>query len=489
MYIGPWQEYNLSKEKKHLQSNQIPTDVRKGIEDVLLQSLDPNAAKAALQAMNQYLQQQAKNGTPRSTVSDNLQTDFVSLDWKDSNNQSLRPIRPNLPKANKNPRFANNRAILQLPPIETNLILDPDEVTNTQQPSKKDSSQPLTVTAVLRAVNSARETSYQSQSNGAPLSVRSSKSEPVQPSNRLPKIPKIKDLPPPSSSSIPTPKTSSSTSTNKSYDSNAIVNFLRMERNERAKNEIGKLTGWDRSMKKNNGGSNNSNHSTIKLEPLSSHDRKLQQIQHMKELYLQQQQQATASNKLLLEPINAPSATSSPLKGRIKDMSDSFTFDETPIVTDLDITEQDLLKVSKYFESMNLAHLLSSHNAEEKIQHQKVHNALDRGNTLLHSSPKKDANNLITNLNTASNSPAKPLITPRRLILPIESFTDEDDGDNFPLSRDSANIKPVNTQVPKSRQFSAPRDIQNDLKSPMPFHDGGVDGLLSWTKNLNLDDF
>jgi hypothetical protein len=54
MYIGPWQEYSLSKGK---QTEKVQNDVRKEIENVLLQTLDPNAAGAALKAMEQYFQQ------------------------------------------------------------------------------------------------------------------------------------------------------------------------------------------------------------------------------------------------------------------------------------------------------------------------------------------------------------------------------------------------------------------------------------------------
>lgn len=92
MYIGPWQEYKLSKEKTHHQ-NSVPTHVQKEIEDVLLQTLGPNAAHTALKAVDQYFQQQqqqTRNETPRSAFSDNTATDFLSVPWKEGNQSRRR---------------------------------------------------------------------------------------------------------------------------------------------------------------------------------------------------------------------------------------------------------------------------------------------------------------------------------------------------------------------------------------------------------------
>ncbi len=93
MYIGPWQEYNLSKQSKQTLIN---ASTRNDIEKAIYASLDPEAAKLAIQALNPVLNQKEQN---------------------QGSNSSRRP-----PHNRRNSR--NNRNIGFLPPISS--ILNPN---------------------------------------------------------------------------------------------------------------------------------------------------------------------------------------------------------------------------------------------------------------------------------------------------------------------------------------------------------------------------
>jgi hypothetical protein len=360
MYIGPWQEYSLSKERK---VPNISKNVIKGIEDVLLQSLEPDAAHAALKAMDQFLQQNNESQSVDRKVSPRTQNrpillpstyfadkqDFQTIDWNNNDKIPSRPLRPSGPKGSRHPlrhpRIIHlddsAKARRHLPPLNTDTVHTAlDSPSNHVSPAHAASSSPSsTVGSILRIVNSARDAKGR---NPSPLSVRSSKSEPIRRSNQLPKL----NVPPhptvPLSSGAVSSDASSlpssfnqSSSDKKAYDSNAIVNFLRMERNERAKTEIMKLTGWGK-------GSNGK----IQLNPLQKEEEKLQRITHMKELYLP----PPKTQKILLDPLQTDSRTI-PAKFSFSDSGNGTPVDRSPIIRDIEITEEDLLKVSKYFDS------------------------------------------------------------------------------------------------------------------------------------------
>lgn len=226
MYIGPWQEYNLSKAR----SSRVDAKLRPGIEQALLSTLDPATAQKAMEAMIPYFE---------------------------------KPSAPTQSRAGHHfhgGRVNRKRTIHTLPHIPSSLSPSP-------------------------TVISARERSLQSSS---PLSVRSSQSEPIRYSNAPSKVAGSKpmleftdslyssypvDLP-----AIKPPYSQPA------YNSPAMLNLLRLERQSKARDQIAALTGWKVDRTKST--DTESTDQRRKTQKDSQHDAKLEHVNQMKQLYL-----------------------------------------------------------------------------------------------------------------------------------------------------------------------------------------------------------
>jgi hypothetical protein len=468
MYIGPWQEFRLSKAKQSQGKTQ--DELRKEIENVLLKTLDPDAAETALKAMDGYFHQhQGAIITPNQTLllplpeKTEFNSDFQAIDWL-QNGSTPRPLKPNPPRGQRHtPRNHHIQQIRnsRLPPLEMNNVrYDETQSEHSQStPQGKGSgtpTQPLTTAAIMRVANSSQEsyTYYQKKRDPSPLSVRSSQSEPIKTSNRLPQIHKnntknnkntnnynYTNAPPvisdDLSSKAPSPTPSFA------YDQNAIVNFLKMERNQRAKDDIYKLTGWDKQLQ-----------TQSKLKPINlTQEQKLNQINQMKELYLLEQQQ-------LQQPPTKKTTQLEPLINRkavVYDDTDSFTQkipndgEETPVISDMDLTETDFMKVSKYFKQEDLSHFQQS-----------------------------------TNNNKSNNVQLSLLQTTNRK----EEFiiSSQDNKERITVTEKSSSYRNNDSSF-VSQDLSTSSVVTISSPTPGTAYTGGVDNLLKWTKELNFDDF
>lgn len=279
MYIGPWQEYNLSRKQANPTLNPA---IRNEIEKAIQDSLDPESAKIALKAMNPYL--------------GNISNDI--------------PRKP--PPRRRNTR--NNDGSPFLPPI--NILLHPE--------------------ARMRRDNQI----------SSPMSVRSTKSEPIQ-STRLPAISvstndngakSARRAPP----MVESPKAVPSVEKQPPYNAPAMLNLLRLERARDASNQIKALTGWK--------GVTRSVDRTVE----ESTESKIEQVNAMKQVYL------SRSNGP--QPNLLPSLTNKTVLGSEVELggtakrpyTDSINSNgasplQTPRIDDLALTHSELNIVSKYF--------------------------------------------------------------------------------------------------------------------------------------------
>lgn len=297
MYIGPWQEYKLSKQRGNDRprlppkggpssinsQTPVPLDVMKQLEKALQNSLDPAAAQAAVQAMNQVLRSQMQLGEesdyqsfPSHTVnkthghhpthhSINAQHSIDSLSTHMAQQRQQRG------SGHEKSSHHNSHGQRADSP-RRNVLLYPTD----QFSSERDRH------FVPMMILSARDNYNHQQHQPSPLSVRSSQSEPIQslpslihitPAVSKQVIPQYNSLtsknlainhqrlmqqkeydgggrrdsyPDQTVNSAPkVPEPATVIAAKSGYDTTALVNFLRMERNQRARAEISKLTGWN----------------------------------------------------------------------------------------------------------------------------------------------------------------------------------------------------------------------------------------------------
>ena len=338
MYIGPWQEYNLSKARTGAEvGNKVNESLRPGIEQALLQSLDPEVAKKAMEAMMPYFGKPTAPPQPRQQ------------------NHHHRNI-------------GRKRAIRNLPALHSSI------------------NSPLAVTARERSLHSS-----------SPMSVRSTQSEPIRYTNTFnravePPTPKI-STPRRSVPSASQPGTSKDyvsieesppRHAQPAYDASAAVNILRLERNTKARSEIAKLTGWkiDPSLgigigMSDNIKAQNQNTSMHQRVVKDSMESRLVQVNTMKQLYLagkEQNKSDQSSDGLRLPPLyknthethtltlsnlakhNDRHGTETDLRLPPVDTAVPFTpysVDtplRTPRIGDIDLNDEAFGLVSKYFQ-------------------------------------------------------------------------------------------------------------------------------------------
>lgn len=339
MYIGPWQEYNLSRSR----ASRVDERLRPGIEQALLSTLDPETAQKAMEAMIPYFD---KPNAPSQVRAGSYQ------------NQTYRTSR--------------KRTIHTLPHIPSAL-----------SPS----------TTVI----SARERNLHASS---PLSVRSSQSEPIRyangpkrPSEDTQKKPKTPDFTDsiyshyetvlPSIKQVPP-------HTQPAYNSPAMLNLLRLERNSNnhARSQIAKLTGWKPKETDTDGSTFEKGTADrhLKTTQESNNEAKVDQVNKMKQLYMSGgAETSTNTGKLHFPPISGASSDTTTISkltttnlahhnsssdvrnpafktahkvSAVSEVKYSETLtDEAPIQTprvgDVDLDDAAFNLVSKYFQAGN----------------------------------------------------------------------------------------------------------------------------------------
>lgn len=336
MYIGPWQEYNLSKNKQP--ANKNTSNIRKELEETLLKNLDENSAQAAIQAVSSFFQ----NENITNKLSLNAKLSILEKSKIPSLPQKKSQYRPNIRKT----RLVTSQ---KLPPI----VYDPN---HSPQPNL---NQPLKTLSI----------SARGDSKSTPLSVRSTQSEPTKlPSlyssnSSTHKPPEFPSRPLTGQSEMSSVSANSQflgNSQNKStydqnipplqpqaYDNNAMVKFLRMERNNKAKSEIMKMTGWKNSNSDNQKSTNFENSDSCLQDQKRDikKELKIEQVNHMKELYISH-----------INKVNSPKE---PLKNSFE--HSGIAFDDrlespniiSPRVKEIELTDNELSKVSKYFKAFD----------------------------------------------------------------------------------------------------------------------------------------
>ena len=479
MYIGPWQEYNLSRGKsssstvKAVQQEKL----KKDLEQALTSTLDPNAARAAMKVMETILQQQQQPIAPSSltpihhyTVINSDQGKVFSTTTTLENGE-INPQRPNHHARGSKQRSGKRRNV-HLPPLAA-----------AQQ-------------RLFPQVSSARN-----PSGASPLSVRSTQSEPV-------KLPSLSVNPAPMNSytsigsrdrnpnevkafifpltqhnlekklyhdnvqqesfmdagNILSRKSTDSNAKSQQpvYDAAALINFLKMERNnQRAKLEISKIAGWNRSDKSegqtvvslNSGMDNENNYKKFKFN--EEKEKKIELVKQMKDIYLHRLKDCSGSKsgaEIPLESNNSQESRPIP----------SISPIHSPRVVDMDITEDDLLRVSKYFKALES----TSYSQQQP-----------------HVQSSKSALIASTTLNSTS-----PVIQKTSYVALCDDLGSDDgfERKNLAIHRSmSADIK-ENGEVAMSKEYLADHNPHDPLY--MDDYNGGLDSLLNWTKGLNLDD-
>lgn len=609
MYIGPWQEYNLSKTRRsnnshannaannttlrHLAASlqqTIPAEqLKHGLEDALLHTLDPATAQAALQVMENYFQQQQSASTANVmlastagtalnstlppihhyTVINNNHGDIItttttSIGGDPTLSGSSRRYQQYQQKSTNNRgkgKGGSNQTKLSLPPLP-------------QQAAAQGLGGGIIYQAPHRhsardRVHTPDHSNYQ-QHTKSPLSVRSTKSEPL----KLPSL-AVNAVNAPLNTyagagyyssgaysvggagnthanahanakllqgtghfilplteknlthaqeqmqygsednvnlqstqksmqrtmqQLNVPSSSGSGGSNGPrrpkqplYDSNAVVNFLRMDRNnQKAKQHINQLTGWNKqgdTDSKKSGGSSSKADKAL----LESKEKKIEQVNQMKELYLSQKhaadQEAERQRLIAKVGIAALEMQKSP-QGK-KPPLESLSPIHSPRVNDIEITEEQLLQISKYFKQLSNANPPQGSKGSDAAVTSKA---------------------TITSTSLGAGSPSTTsamALSPRRKATRNIALDDEIEEDIPPPSyaqtqaqtrtqpvaarhavvEEDDDLDEVDDDLDLSQfRYVPPTDGYSNTKQNA-YDVGAADSLLNWSKQLNFDDF
>lgn len=389
MYIGPWQEYRLSKQRT-LPREAVPilaASAQADLQNALLKTLDPVAAQAAMRVMQSYLASSASTNFSGGSIIDQL---TIPIDEAPARHRT----RPTVTKQH----LQNNNPGLRLPLSDPQYKEYFSDVSG-GEPKAYKFQQPNSERKFLPLRNTAREVLSLNNNNNQPLSVRSTKSEPVRNLPSLLRISNASARPQPGLTlssyeprTITLPVTSKEPSVDsyrpkksgyepgqQSYDQSALVSFLRIEREQRARaaelrqqalnfHQSVETKLQEAPMKK--------------VDPLAlQREKKLQQVEQMKQLYLSKgpppslkldggEDDAYASNKSLAHATSSIDGIQGaspqrptqppPLAGHARPVpqqyKSSFEADITPTATSrlediTEITDEHLMRVSKYFSS------------------------------------------------------------------------------------------------------------------------------------------
>lgn len=421
MYIGPWQEYKLSKQRgndrprlppkggpsSNGSQTPVPQDVMKQLEKALQNSLDPAAAQAAVQAMNQVLRSQMQLGAesdfqsfPSHTgnkTNDHHPTRHSinaqpSIDSLSTHMAQQRHQRGSGHEKSSSNNHNHNGHGQRADSPRRNVTLYPTDQFSTERDRH----------FVPMMILSARDNYHHQQHHPSPLSVRSSQSEPIQ------SLPSLIHITPAVSKQV-IPQYNSLTSKNlainqqrlvqqkeydggrrdtypdqavntapkvpeppaviaakSGYDTNALVNFLRMERNQRARSEISKLTGWN--VLHGGGGlaadvrtslasdSSLSDSKSTKDKATILREKRVAEVEQMKAMYLKGARDigglSSGVNSPRVNPLAAAVALESFTQPPMAAPSSSLVSPiPSPRLVDIDhLSDEHLMLVSKYFQ-------------------------------------------------------------------------------------------------------------------------------------------
>jgi hypothetical protein len=349
MYIGPWQEYNLSKARSRAPNNAPNSGMKRGLEEAIAKSLDPAAAQAALAAVETFFSTQQ------------------------SQPQGLPPLQPHCPQLPRQQQlsYRNARVRRHLPTLTHRHLVEAERGANNTRMIMSDSTDSLDSGMGAHAYS--------------PMSVRSTQSDPIHSaSHRLPALvnkttPSLNTSPsiPSSSSRLQLTPVQDGMGPPSSYNTSAVLSLLRLERSQKARAALQKVTGWRTLPAVNDAAAgdlgpwiiaadkakNSTNAQKRRLDPMErDKQRRLEQVESMRQTYLlgdnrdaQCIDKDKDSNKNrdkgggqekaieLLPPIH----TAHPFTG-LEDSS-SASRPSTSCVKPLHLTDSELQLVSKYF--------------------------------------------------------------------------------------------------------------------------------------------
>ena len=577
MYIGPWQEYTLSKQAKQSRPRPvIPDSLRSDIEKALASSLDPLSAQIALSAIsNTLLTQDAKNtSNPRKIrgYDPNILTDESRLFTKEMKRQ--------WDHNSQNPSFKMDSPVGRLPYIDgdrsmENLGIRSRNMQSFDQRiqghlSARDQREfvtpsPISVRSTKSEPNPSSVSSYPSGEQGVGgKKLANGRPRGVAPLE-LDKLPHIK--PPrrrrvteafsteassdkPSSSGRGVKESddfnkSSYGQINKSYNPHAAVGLLRMERNNRARNKIADITGWNVNLdnKKNdhltqliayNKGVSGDHvgQGEPKKEAVTVEE-KLEQVKAMKDMYMQiRQNEAKARG----QHRNEGGIGSSIADETRNDVESAHNNNETT-VKEMDLNERELMSISKYFQDpvvSNPNKQVSENrdrdrdrDKDESMQSQYVQHRASGGSSLrdaglLSLSSQSLADKLAKSRShlqgsgsdgeaqaqgqgQGKSSVASPRPTKSSFVATIPTPTintayDDSDDDEYQGQTDYRyQVQADSVLHAKQDYTSSSRPLLRSQNSRVGtsgstsgdelFSPGIADDLLKWSKMLNLDDF
>jgi len=327
MYIGPWQEYNLSKARASNRQHQ--QSLRNDIENAILSSLDPQTAQIALAAVNPYFNQNQnnvnKNGPSGNIIMNNIdnysshaQINGRIVRRKVNNKSSLPPLSHQSPLSSSSYQSASAKS----PVLSSNPVSARDRSINSASPittvrSTQSEPMPKRPSITIASNNTATTTSTTTKSSSISLSSNYNKISSMN--NEIDGTKSIR-----SNTKSTNNKNNDNNNSNKSnnnnkgstigkvsgnnnkyiniddgddddddgnsndkqngnsqppYNARAVVNLLRLERNNNAKNKIAMLTGWKVSDSSSSSRSNNNNNNSVGASSnVSSNDTKKRKI-------------------------------------------------------------------------------------------------------------------------------------------------------------------------------------------------------------------
>ena len=354
MYIGPWQEFNLNKERQNSnrESDQNKL-IHQNLVSILENSLDPAAAKQAIQAINPYLQDVTESSMSTSTQ----QTISSSTRNKNHRFPSVAQSRHGQFRRGRHRQVnRTDRAVGGGIPRHTHI---------SQQEHQ-----------ALPLILSARNNNYRYDShNNGPLSTRSTMSSSSEPIHGT--------VYPPSSTSeqqhqhlLPSPKPVATLEPEKphlyeGYDTSNVLDILKIERNA-AKNamqnnkyikqsDLSSFWKWkkegkpipDSFLKHMNNSRNTDNRRKQQHSKDLPEINKSDRVQKLKDIYANNRepsnpeltQDSNESKQLRLSPIRSPRARS-----QHQQQPYMYSKPSTPVVKEKDLTDTDMAVISKYFQ-------------------------------------------------------------------------------------------------------------------------------------------
>ncbi|RYH15254.1 hypothetical protein EON65_32060 [archaeon] len=385
MYIGPWQEYNLSKARVR-PSAVANTRIKNDLEESLAKTLDPLAAQAAIAAVETFFNAQQQSTSSQTTTLHPL----------------VIPANTNVPKRPTQrlpPRHAR-AGRRHLPSLHNRVVQSAQDMLQ---------SSDSTHTIFTDSSTPAHTPDSRRQGNDVitPLSVRSTQSEPMP--TRLPLINSHINVKPmfsphknhmpstilnphpnlhPSSLHLPSLHDAhNSSSVTSGYNANAVVSMLKLQKRQ----AISRVTGWDAASSSVDmvleSVENDGLKAKRKLDPIDrDKEKKLEHINSMRQAYMQSSDQHT--DALDTQTQTHTQALTHTFTNKLRSsgtrMTDSAGWDDdidslpaikvensllempaTPKIQAINLTSDELKLVSKYFASNDAGMNSASHHIQQ----------------------------------------------------------------------------------------------------------------------------